>query len=64
MNYINLAEFLENTEKVIRDTLEVEELTRISTGGEGLILMTETEFDCMLEMIVNRGCVYDPDKKK
>jgi len=64
MNYIYLKEFLENTEKVIFDTLEVDELTRISTVKGGVILMTEDEFDYMLEMIANRKCVYDPDRKK
>lgn len=63
MNYIKLAEFLADTEKVIQDTLEVEELTRISTEQGAVILMTETEFDCMLEMIANRKCVYQIDKK-
>ena len=64
MNYIYLKEFLENTEQVIYDTLEVDELTRISTEKGGVILMTEDEFDYMLQMIANRRCVYDPDRKR
>ena len=41
MNYVYLKEFLENTEQIIYDTLEVDELTRISTQKGGVILMTE-----------------------
>jgi len=64
MNYIYLEEFLQNTEKVIEETLDVEELTRVSTPNGAVIIMTETEFDCLLQMIANRKYDYHPDKKK
>lgn len=64
MNYIYLKEFLENTQQVIDDTLDVEELTRVSTPRGAVIIMTETEFDCLMHMIASRKFDYDPDKKR
>ena len=64
MNYMNLADFLEKTEEVINDTLDVEELTRVSTPRGAVIVMTETEFDCLMDMIASRKYDYNPDKKR
>lgn len=64
MNYVKLSDFLENTEKIIEDTLEIEELTHISTGHGNVILMAENEFDCLMQTFANRKHVYKFNQKK
>ena len=59
MNYIKLDEFLENPVKVIDDTLEIDELTRISTDKGAVILMAENEFDYLMQTLANRKHVYN-----
>ena len=64
MNYIKLDEFLENPVKVIDDTLEIDELTRISTENGAVILMAENEFDYLMQTLANRKHVYNITPKK
>lgn len=59
MNYITIDEFLTDPRKVIRDTLEIDELTRIRAEEGAVILMTETEFDCLMQIMANRKHIYN-----
>lgn len=59
MNYITIDKFLEDPMKVIRDTLDIEELTRIRAEEGAVIMMTETEFDCLMQIMANRKHIYN-----
>lgn len=53
MVFVTLSEFLENTEKLVNDTLETEGFTQIYSDKGNLMLMTEHDYDCLLDMGTN-----------
>lgn len=58
MNYITLSEFLESTEAVIDATLDVEEFTHISTEKGNVVMISESTYETLMQMLVNRKHVY------
>ena len=58
MNYITLSEFLESTETVIDATLDVEEFTHISTEKGNVVMISESTYETLMQMLVNRKHVY------
>lgn len=61
MNYITLSEFLADTESVIDATIEVEELTNISTEKGNVVLISENTYVSLMQMIANRKHIYKVD---
>ncbi len=61
MNYITLSEFLADTEAVIDTTIEVEELTNISTEKGNVVLISENTYVALMQMIANRKHIYKVD---
>lgn len=61
MNYITLSEFLADTEAVIDTTIEVEELTNISTEKGNVVLISEDTYLSLMQMIANRKHIYKVD---
>lgn len=58
MNYITLSEFLESTEAVIEATLDVDEFTHISTEKGNVVMIAESTYETLMQMLVNRKHVY------
>lgn len=50
MVFVTLKEFLENAEKLIDDTVETEGFTLIYNEKGNLMLMTEHDYDCLMDM--------------
>ena len=61
MNYITLSEFLADTEAVIDTTIEIEELTNISTEKGNVVLISENTYVSLMQMIANRKHIYKVD---
>lgn len=54
MNYITLAEFLEDIEGVFDATIQYEEFTHISTKNGNVMLISENTYDALIEIVARK----------
>ena len=55
MRYVTVQELVENIEEIVDNALLNEEMANIVTeDGEHLILMTEHQYDCFIEVMANK----------
>lgn len=52
MNYTTLSNFLNNAENIISNTIANEEHTTIKTEEGNVVLMSEQQYECLVEALV------------
>ena len=51
MNYASLSNFINNVEDIINNTIENEEFTTIKTEDGNAVIMSESQFECLIEIL-------------
>lgn len=51
MNYTSLSNFINNAENIISNTIENEEFTTIKTEDGNVVVMSENQFACLIDVL-------------
>lgn len=54
MNYMTLSEFIDHAEQIINDTIRDEGFTTIKTETGNAVLITEHQFECLMEALIRK----------